>query len=238
MNLIVIPARGGSKGLPNKNLQVLLGKSLIGRAILCAKQVSQPSRIVVTTDSLEIKREAEVYGAEVPFLRSAHLSDDFSTTEETLRDALEKCEELFNESYKFVIYFSPSEGFLDPHCVNRGLDMMDRDGTIESYFPGKYMFKNYWETKNLENAHSYVRLRDSMRVYSSRQKKIPIFREDTGRGLVSRPYLWKKGIRIGDRVHIEGTHDIRADLDIHDALDLKISEFVIREVGDHDFLKF
>jgi len=237
MNLIIIPARGGSKGLKDKNLRQLKGRSLIGRAILCAKQVTQPSRIVVTTDSLDIKREAENYDAEVPFLRSKNLADDFATTEETLRDALQRSEEFYSEQYSFVIYFSPSEGFLDPFCVNRGLSIMSNDLTIESYFPGRYNFKNYWEEASFDRTESFTRLKDSMRVYSSRQNKKPIFREDTGRGLVARPELWRKGNRIGDKVKIEGTNDIRADLDIHDELDLKIAQFVISEIGDHDFLQ-
>lgn len=236
MNLIVIPARGGSKGLKNKNTRLLMGRSLIGRAVLCAKQVKQPSRIIVSTDSAEIRKEAEMYGAEVPFIRSDSLSGDFATTEETLKDALEKAELIFEEDYEFVIYFSPSEGFLDPFCVNRGLDLLRKDSTLDSYFPGRESFKNYWEKKLVRENESFERLLESMKVYSSRQQKKPIFREDTGRGLVTRPENWRQGNRIGDIVKIEATSDSRADLDIHTELDLMIAELVLKDFGDHEFL--
>jgi CMP-N-acetylneuraminic acid synthetase len=75
-----------------------------------------------------------------------------------------------------------------------------------------------------------------MKIYSSRQQKSPIYREDTGRGLVTRPELWKKNQRIGNRIFIESTSDIRSDLDIHSELDLKIAELVLERIGDYDFL--
>jgi CMP-N-acetylneuraminic acid synthetase len=236
VNLIVIPARGGSKGLKDKNLRKLMGRSLISRAILCAKQISSPSRILVSTDSLEIKAEAEHHGAHVPFLRSKLLSGDTATTEDTLKDALQRAESLFCENYEFVIYFSPSEGFLDPFCVNRGIDLLSKDSTLESYFPGRDTFKNFWSQKQSENGLVFERLSESMKIYSSRQQKSPIYREDTGRGLVTRPELWKKNQRIGNRIFIESTSDIRSDLDIHSELDLKIAELVLERIGDYDFL--
>ena len=234
MILIVIPARGGSKGLKDKNLRKLMGHSLIGRAVLCAKEVKGPKRIVTTTDSKLIKIEAEAYGSEVPFIRTEDLASDLATTEDTLRDALERSEKIFGEEYEFVVYFSPSEGFLDPACVNRGVKFLSENSNLESYFPGRSIFKNFWQQQ--EGGANYIRLAEFMRQYSSRQQKRPIYREDTGRGLVTRPELWKNGHRIGNSVMIEFSNDVRADLDIHTELDLRIAELVLSEIGDHSFI--
>ena len=74
--LALIPARGGSKGLPNKNIARVGGKPLIAWTILAAQQVKSVDRIVVTTDSPEIARIARDYQAEIPFLRPPELALD------------------------------------------------------------------------------------------------------------------------------------------------------------------
>ena len=74
--LAIIPARGGSKGIPRKNIKVLAGKPLIGWTIDVAKQVKNIDRIVVSTEDAEIASIACQLGAEVPFLRPVNLSND------------------------------------------------------------------------------------------------------------------------------------------------------------------
>jgi len=73
-----ICARGGSKGVPRKNLNLLAGKPLIAHTILCAKACPVLKRIVVSTDDGEIANIAKEFGAEVPFIRPAHLARDDS----------------------------------------------------------------------------------------------------------------------------------------------------------------
>lgn len=93
--LCVIPARGGSKRLPGKNLARVSGVTLVGLAVLSAREfLAQPgaprSRIVVDTDSEEIAAEAREWGAEVPFLRPAHLAADATSTEDALVHLFER----------------------------------------------------------------------------------------------------------------------------------------------------
>ncbi len=83
--LVLVPARGGSKGIPGKNLQTVDGVSLVGRAVLCALRFRREARlpdarIVVDTDSQEIADEAREWGAEAPFLRPPELAQDGTTT--------------------------------------------------------------------------------------------------------------------------------------------------------------
>ena len=76
VNTVLICARGGSKGLPGKNIKILAGKPLIAHSIEAAKKVSSVNRIIVSTDSDTIADVAREYGAEVPFVRPPDLSGD------------------------------------------------------------------------------------------------------------------------------------------------------------------
>ena len=84
----VIPARGGSKGLPGKNLRVLGRLSLIGHAVASAREASSLSRFIISTDDGEITEEGRRHGAEVPFLRPAELATDEAGMVPVLRHAV------------------------------------------------------------------------------------------------------------------------------------------------------
>lgn len=88
--LAVIPARGGSKGFPRKNLAPLRGRPLIAHTILAAKQSNAVTRVIVSTDDEEIAATARQYGAEVPFLRSADLGGDGVHAAEVVEDAVRR----------------------------------------------------------------------------------------------------------------------------------------------------
>lgn len=86
---MVIPARGGSKGLPGKNIRQLGGKPLICHAIDLARQFTSPENIYVSTDDPAIAAVVEDYGTKVPFMRPASLSDDKAGMREVLLHALD-----------------------------------------------------------------------------------------------------------------------------------------------------
>lgn len=88
-NLAIIPARGGSKGIPQKNIKEIAGKPLIAWSIEQALQSKKIDRVIVSTDCNEIAEIAREYGAEVPFLRPAHLAIDTAATEPSLIHAVE-----------------------------------------------------------------------------------------------------------------------------------------------------
>jgi CMP-N,N'-diacetyllegionaminic acid synthase len=76
--LVVVPARGGSKGIPHKNLQLLAGKPLVAHAVETGLSASRVSRVICSTDDAEIATVARAAGAEVPFLRPGDLAADSS----------------------------------------------------------------------------------------------------------------------------------------------------------------
>ncbi len=86
--IAVIPARGGSKGIPQKNIKLINGKPMIAWSIEHALSATEIDRVIVSTDSEEIAKVAVKYGAEIPFLRPSHLSQDLSSTESVLLHAL------------------------------------------------------------------------------------------------------------------------------------------------------
>ena len=87
--LVVIPARAGSKGIPGKNSKLLAGKPLIQYTIEAALEVFDSNQICVSTDSLEIKNLAEKLGLKVPFKRPPELASDYASTRDVLLHAME-----------------------------------------------------------------------------------------------------------------------------------------------------
>lgn len=92
MNIAIIPARGGSKRIPRKNIKLFHGKPMIAYSIEAAKLSGCFDKIIVSTDDQEIAEVALQYGAEVPFLRPEKLSNDHATTMDVMQHALNWCE--------------------------------------------------------------------------------------------------------------------------------------------------
>lgn len=96
MRLAVIPARGGSKRIPRKNIKHFDGKPIIAHSIQALLDSKVFDRVIVSTDDTEIAEVAKQYSAEVPFMRPSNISDDFATTGDVIKHAVEwyysKCE--------------------------------------------------------------------------------------------------------------------------------------------------
>ncbi len=105
--LAIIPARGGSKRLPRKNILSLGGKPLIGWTIEAAKQCNGIDRVIVSTEDKEIAKIAEQFGAEVPFLRPVELAGDTITTLDVVLHLLSELEKN-NKYYDYVVLLQPT----------------------------------------------------------------------------------------------------------------------------------
>lgn len=97
MKLCLIPARGGSKRIPRKNLKSFFGKPIIEWSIKAALSCNQIDRVIISTDDAEIAQVARQAGAEVPFMRAAHLSDDHATTMDVIADTLDWADRAITE---------------------------------------------------------------------------------------------------------------------------------------------
>ena len=108
--LFVIPARGGSKGLPGKNIRPIAGKPLIAWSVEAAKKAAQligHCDVIVSTDSSEIAEVAKHYGADAPFLRPEHLAIDTAASIDVMLHALDFMEQQ-GKSYKYVAMIEPT----------------------------------------------------------------------------------------------------------------------------------
>jgi len=94
MNIAIIPARGGSKRIPRKNIKMFAGKPMIAHAIIAAKASGLFEHIVVSTDDEEVAQLARLWGAETPFKRPANLADDITPTVPVIAHAVGACIDL------------------------------------------------------------------------------------------------------------------------------------------------
>lgn len=124
--LYVIPARGGSKGIPHKNIRPLAGKPLIGYSVDVARQLADDTDICVTTDDPDIAAVVEAMGLKVPFLRPAELATDKSGTYEVLLHALDFYEQR-GIHYDCLVLLQPTSPLRTADDVRRAMALYSDD---------------------------------------------------------------------------------------------------------------
>ena len=218
--IAIIPARGGSKGLKMKNIRKLRGNPLIVRPIKDALGSNSIDKVYVTTDNEIIQRLAIEAGAHCPFLRPSKLAESFTTTEETLKYALNEAEEYFSTRFDLCVFLTATDVYREISWIDECIKTIIQDDSIESTFIGYKTTKNYWEL----NDNKWSRLKNWMKIYGSRQTRRSVVREDTGVCCVSRSNLWREGRRIGDNVKIIVKDTPFDGFDIHNEFDLFLAE--------------
>lgn len=137
--LAIIPARGGSKGLPGKNIRPLCGLPLIAHSIRCAQLVPRIARMIVSTDSEEIAEVARAHGAEVPFLRPPELASDDTPMMPVLVHALDEMERRDGCVYNSVLLLDPTSPGRLPEDIDAAFRELDADpaadGTVSCSQP-------------------------------------------------------------------------------------------------------
>ncbi len=142
----IIPARGGSKRIPRKNIKDFFGKPLIAYSIENALRSNLFSRVIVSTDDQEIAKIAKKYGAEVPFIRPKELSDDFATTADVIDHAVEF---LKNDGsvFNYVATLYATAPLLDVKYLKEGYNILKNSDAVMSFsatsmpFPIQRTFK-------------------------------------------------------------------------------------------------
>lgn len=132
MKIAVIPARGGSKRIPRKNIKDFCGKPMIAHAISAAKQSGLFEHVIVSTDDEEIARIACEWGAETPFNRPAELADDHTPTVPVVAHAITACQALGWEiNYACCIY--PGVPFIQIDDLKRALELLQTSQAAYSF---------------------------------------------------------------------------------------------------------
>jgi len=127
MNVAIIPARGGSKRIPRKNIKNFCGKPIIAWPIEAAKASGCFDRIIVSTDDKEIAAVAHALEVETPFLRPAELANDFTGTTSVIRHAVEWLEANIGSIENACCIYATAP-FVQPEDIQKGLALLEKEG--------------------------------------------------------------------------------------------------------------
>lgn len=137
MNIAIIPARGGSKRIPRKNIRCFAGKPMIAFAIDAAKKCTKFDRIIVSTDDDEIADVAQAWGAEIFFKRPPDLADDHTPTIPVIAHAIRECE-LLGMTIDKVCCIYPCVPFLRVVDLLESLALLEKSSAIFSFPIAKF----------------------------------------------------------------------------------------------------
>lgn len=146
MNVAIIPARGGSKRIPRKNIKAFCGKPLIAYSIQVAIDSQLFDKIIVSTDDEEIAKIAKFYGAVVPFIRPKELSDDFIGTGAVVEHAIKYLKEQ-GEFYQYVCTIYATAPLLQKKYLIEGFEKLKKSDAVTVFsctsmpFPIQRTFK-------------------------------------------------------------------------------------------------
>lgn len=126
MRIAIIPARGGSKRIPGKNIRDFLGKPMLHWAIEAACKSGLFAHTVVSTDSQEIAAEAVKAGAEVPFMRPAELADDHALTRDVINHAIGECTRIYGD-FQHCCCIYPTSPFVTVNDLSAAWKILDTE---------------------------------------------------------------------------------------------------------------
>ncbi|RQO36087.1 pseudaminic acid cytidylyltransferase [Herminiimonas sp. KBW02] len=195
MKIAVIPARGGSKRIPRKNIKNFCGKPMIAWSIEAAKKSGVFDHILVSTDDEEIRDIACGLGVQVPFLRPPHLSDDHAGTTEVIGHATQWALDQ-NWPITAVCCIYAASPFIQGDDIKRGLEILEA-GDWSYVFPAADfsapIFRSFSQQKNGGVEMFFPDL------FLTRSQDLPKALHDTGQFYWGRPSAWLEGARIFDK---------------------------------------
>lgn len=222
--LILIPARGGSKGLPGKNIRHFLGKPLIIYTIEEAiKFTKSDFELCISTDSEEIKAVVESFGYNVPFLRPAEFSTDNSNSESVIKHALN----WYAKKYLFfknIILLQPTSPLRKSHDINAAYELFDK--TIDMVVSVNICKSNPYYNIFEENQSGY--LIKSKESFATRRQDCPAVYEINGAiYIINIDSLKSKGFYRFNKI-IKYQMNNYDSIDIDTELDFKFAEFIFQ----------
>lgn len=201
--LALIPARGGSKGIPRKNLLRLNGKPLIAYSIEQARASRCITRTIVSTDDAEIAAVARAHGADVPFMRPAALAQDHSTDLDVFRHALETLRDREGYGCDCVVHLRPTGPVRRVARIDEAIDLFlgagDADSLRSVTRPSQTPYK-MWQISNglLE---PMVRMPEEREWYCLPRQLLPdVFWQNGYVDIVRPSVILDRGMMCGDRI--------------------------------------
>jgi len=229
--LAIIPARGGSKGLPGKNIRPLAGLPLIAHSILFSKLCGEIAEFVVSTDNEEIVAVAHRYGTRVPFLRPAELAADDTPLWPVLQHALAEMELRNHHRYGSVLLLSPPNPSRLPEDVSKAIELLEGDecavGVVTASRPS---FNPRWACIDIATDGYMRQSFPDGNVYVRRQDVPAIYR------INGALYLWRRD-HVADSEkprYFEMPHRIleipeNRAIDIDSPDDFRLAELMLRD---------
>lgn len=223
--LFVIPARGGSKGIPHKNIKPLGGKPLIRYAIDCARHLANDEDICVTTDDSEIIKCVEDYGLKVPFVRPAYLATDTMGTYEVLLHAFDFYEKL-ERKYDTIVLLQPTSPFRTSEDVEGTMSLYN--DKLDMVVSVKEAATNPYYNSFEEDVNGFLVISKGDGHYDRRQDAPKVW-EYNGAVYVINPNSLKKEPISAFKKIAKYEMDSLHSLDLDTLLDWKIAELLIKE---------
>jgi len=222
--LAVIPARGGSKGIPKKNIQLVAGKPLIAYTILSAKRSRHINKIIVSTDDKKISDISHSYGAEIPFLRPKKFARDDSSTLNVIKHTLEHLEK--NQLYipDVVVILQPTSPLRTTKTIDSCINLLKKTNASSVLTVSevkKHPFTSFWLKRGFLNP-----LNRKFPNYYQRQKYPNLYFPTGAVYAFWYKTLQKYGTIYGPRIKPLVVNDENA-VDIDTPFDLFISEMVL-----------
>ena len=228
--LFLIPARGGSKGIPNKNIIELASKPLIGYTIEECLKISKlyDCEICVSTDSYNIKTVAEKYGLTIPFIRPDNLSTDTATSESVLLHAIDWYQNS-GINFDLVVLLQPTSPLRKSNHIIEAINFYienankDIDMVVSVKVSKANPYFNLFEEN--ENGMLFKSIKSS---YTRRQDCPTTFEYNGAIYIISVKSLREKGILNFDKIKKYEMDDI-SSLDIDEPIDLEFCDFFIKK---------
>ena len=220
MNVAVIPARGGSKRIPKKNIKLFHGKPIIQYSIEAAMQSGLFDSIIVSTDCDEIAEVAEKVGAKVPFKRPASLSDDYVGTQAVVAHAAKWCREALPDTQNICCIY-PTAPLLLPSFLKESFELLEKEKSDFVFSVTTFPFPP--QRGLLMDQNGFVSARESQFIYSRSQDLDECF-HDAGQFYFSRAESVRRGsLLTNSKVKLQMLHR-NSVIDIDTLEDFEIAE--------------
>lgn len=195
MKIAVIPARGGSKRIPRKNIKPFCGKPMIAWSIEVAKACGLFEHVIVSTDDAEIAEVARQWGAEVPFMRPEELANDHAGTTPVIAHATQwALNQGFNVSAACCIYATAP--FIQVSDLNRGWNALNSGDWNYAFTATDFAAPIFRSFKQSAEGGIEMFFQEH---FDTRSQDLPVVLHDTGQFYWGRAAAWLEGRRIFDR---------------------------------------
>lgn len=224
-SLVVIPARGGSKGIPHKNIKLLNGKPLICYSIDVARQFTTDDNICVTTDDDEIIKVVEEYGLKVPFKRPDYLATDTCGSNEVIQHAYR----FFTEKgiqYDAILLLQPTSPFRKVEFLKESVALYD--DSIDMVTSVKLSSCNPYYDGFEEDADGLLKISKGDGTIERRQDAPSVWQQNGSIYVINPKSLMEKGMAHFTKIRKYAMSELYS-VDIDNSFDWKVAELVINE---------